>query len=97
MTTLYIECCKGFVYILKHAMGIALVWHPKERNIQKHVMRTDPKTPIRTYYMFRGLIRGFEGANQVRIARTIEVSRGDLSTSYLCAEVVQPNFIWAMK
>ena len=72
MTTLYIECCKGFVYILKHAMGIALVWHPKERNIQKHVMRTDPKTPIRTYYKFRGLIRGFEGFNQVRIAGQLE-------------------------
>ena len=60
-------------------------------------MRYDPETPTRTYYMFRSFIRGFEGVNQVRIARTIEVLREDPSTSYLCAGVVQPNFIWAMK
>ena len=47
--------------------------------------------------MFKGLIRGFEGSNQVRIARTIGVSRGDLGTSYPCAGGVQYNLIWAMK
>ena len=36
-------------------------------------MRTDPETPAWTHYMFRGLIRGFEGFTQVIIARTIEV------------------------
>ena len=60
-------------------------------------MQTNPKTSARTHDMFRGLIHGFEGFNQVRIARIIEVSRGDLSTSYLCAREVQYNFIWAMK
>uniref|UniRef100_A0A6N2LYU7 Uncharacterized protein n=1 Tax=Salix viminalis TaxID=40686 RepID=A0A6N2LYU7_SALVM len=39
---------------------------------------TIPETPARTHYMFRGLIRSFEGFNQVRIERTIGVSRGDL-------------------
>ena len=35
------------------------------------MMQTSPKTTVRTHYMFRGLIRGFEGFTQVIIARTI--------------------------
>ena len=36
---------------------------------------------------------GFECFNQVRIERSIRVSRGDPSTSYPCARVVQHNLI----
>ena len=39
------------------------------------MMRTGPETPVRTHYIFRGLIRGFEVFTQVIIAKTIEVSR----------------------
>lgn len=42
----------------------------------EQVMRIGLETPTRTYYIFRGLIRGFEGVNQVRIIKTIKVSRG---------------------
>jgi len=35
----------------------------------------------------------FEGFNQVRIERSIGVSRGDPSTSYPCARGVQYNLI----
>jgi hypothetical protein len=38
------------------------------------LMRTGPETPAKTHYMFRGLVRGFEGFTQVIIARPIEVS-----------------------
>ena len=38
------------------------------------MIQTSPETPVRTHYMFRGLIRGFEGFTQVIISRTIEVS-----------------------
>ena len=44
------------------------------------MMQTSPETPTRTHYMFKGLIRGFEGFNQVRIARTIGISRRDPNT-----------------
>ena len=37
-------------------------------------MRVSLEIPARTHYMFKGLIRGFEGFTQVIIARTIEVS-----------------------
>ena len=40
---------------------------------------------------------GFECFNQVRIERSIKVSRGDPSTSYPCARGVQYNLIWAMR
>jgi len=40
---------------------------------------------------------GFECFNQVRIERSIRVSRGDPSTSYPCARGVQHNLIWAMR
>ena len=40
---------------------------------------------------------GFEGFHQVRIERSIGVSRGDPSTSYPCARGVQYNLIWAMR
>jgi hypothetical protein len=40
---------------------------------------------------------GFECFNQVRIERSIRVSRGDPSTSYHCARGVQHNLIWAMR
>ena len=43
--------------------------------------------------MFRGLIHSFEGFNQVRIAKIIEVSREDPNTSYLCAEGVQQFYL----
>jgi hypothetical protein len=36
---------------------------------------------------------GFESFNQVRIERSITVSRGDPSTSYPCARRVQYNLI----
>ena len=39
----------------------------------------------------------FEGFHQVRIGRSIGVSRGDPSTSYPCAREVQYNLIWAMR
>ena len=58
-------------------------------------MRTGLETPERTHYMLRGLIRGFESFNQVRIARTVRVSSGVPSTSYPCAGGVQYNLIWA--
>ena len=50
----------------------------------------------------KGIERGieciaFEGFNQVRIERSIRVSRGDPSTSYPCASGVQDNLIWAMR
>ena len=48
------------------------------------MMQTNPKTSARTHDMFRGLIHGFEGFNQVRIARIIEVSRGDPSILSMC-------------
>jgi hypothetical protein len=38
------------------------------------VMRTSLKTLAMTRYMFRGLIRDFEGFNRVRIVRTVGVS-----------------------
>ena len=63
----------------------------------KELMLTSPETPERTHYMFGGLIRGFEGFNQVKIVRTIGVSREDPNTSYPCVEGVQYNLIWAMK
>jgi hypothetical protein len=40
---------------------------------------------------------GFECFNQVRIERSIRVSRGDPSTSYPCVRGVQHNLIWAMR
>jgi hypothetical protein len=40
---------------------------------------------------------GFKCFNQVRIERSIRVSRGDPSTSYPCARGVQDNLIWAMR
>jgi len=40
---------------------------------------------------------GFECFNQVRIERSIRVSRGDPSTSYPYARGVQYNLIWAMR
>jgi hypothetical protein len=40
---------------------------------------------------------GFECFNQVRIERSIGLSRGDPSTSYPCARGVQYNLIWAMR
>jgi hypothetical protein len=40
---------------------------------------------------------GFECFNQVRIERSIRVSRGDPSISYPCARGVQYNLIWAMR
>ena len=40
---------------------------------------------------------GFECFNQIRIERSIRVSRGDPSTSYPCARGVQHNLIWAMR
>jgi len=39
----------------------------------------------------------FECLNQVRIERSIRVSRGDPSISYPCARGVQHNLIWAMR
>ena len=38
------------------------------------VMQTSLETPTMTRYMFRGLIRGFEGFKRVRIVRTVGVS-----------------------
>jgi len=40
---------------------------------------------------------GFEGFGQVRIERSIGVSRGDLSTSYPYARGAQSKVIWAIR
>ena len=41
-------------------------------------MQTSPETPTMIHYMFRGLIRGLKGFNQVRIARTVEYQKKTL-------------------
>ena len=60
-------------------------------------MRINLETPTRTNYMSRGLIRGFDDFNHIRIARTIGVSKEDLDTSYPYAGGVRYNLIWVMK
>jgi hypothetical protein len=40
---------------------------------------------------------GFEGFDQVRFQGSIGVSKGGLSTSYLCARGAQSNLFWAMR
>jgi hypothetical protein len=71
------------------------------------VMWASPETPAKTHYMFqwsndsvqdkciqRGIeCIGFECFKQVRIERSIRVSKGDPSTSYPCARGVQYNLI----
>ena len=69
------------------------------------VMWTSPETPASTCskcsndsVQDKGIERGiecisFECFNQVRIERSIRVSRGDPSTSYPCARGVQHNLI----
>ena len=57
------------------------------------LMRAGPEILAMIHYMFTNLIRGLKGFNQVRIARTIRVSRGDPSASYSCAGGVQYNLI----
>jgi hypothetical protein len=57
-----------------------------------------PMTRSKTKANKRGIeCIGFECFNQVRIERSIRVSRGDPSTSYPCARGVQHNLIWAMR
>jgi hypothetical protein len=71
-------------------------------------MWTSLETPARSHYMYqmvqydsiqdKGIeYIGFERFNQVRIERSIRVSRGDPSTSYPCARGVQYNLIWTMR
>ena len=61
------------------------------------MMRANLEILAKIHYMFKGLICCFEGFNQVKVVRTIGVSKGDLSTSYPCVGGVQYNLIWVIK